>query len=102
MTNILPPFKIKTVEPIFFSSKEERIEWIKQANYNLFNLKSDQVIVDFLTDSGTAAMSAEQAAQLITGDESYAGASSYIFFKYYRRYHWLQTYFPSTSRQRLN
>lgn len=80
MTNILPPFKIKTVEPIFLSSKEEREEWIKQANYNLFNLKSEQVIVDFLTDSGTAAMSAEQTAHLITGDESYAGARSYGYF----------------------
>lgn len=80
MTDLLPPFKIKTVEPIFFSSKEERKEWLKQAHYNLFNLRSDQVMVDLLTDSGTGAMSAEQTAHLITGDESYAGASSHLYF----------------------
>ena len=80
MTNLLPPFKIKTVEPIFLSSMDERKEWLKQASYNIFNLRSDQVIVDLLTDSGTGAMSAEQTAQLITGDESYAGASSHRYF----------------------
>lgn len=80
MTNTLPPFKIKTVEPIFISSKEERKQWAKEAHYNLFNLRSDQVMVDLLTDSGTGAMSAEQTAHLITGDESYAGASSHRYF----------------------
>lgn len=80
MTNLLPPFKIKTVEPIFLSSMDERREWLKQASYNVFNLRSDQVMVDLLTDSGTGAMSAEQTAQLITGDESYAGASSHRYF----------------------
>ena len=80
MTNLLPPFKIKTVEPIFLSSMDERREWLEQASYNVFNLRSDQVMVDLLTDSGTGAMSAEQTAQLITGDESYAGASSHRYF----------------------
>lgn len=74
------PFKIKTIEPIAISSINDRQTWIKEAKYNLFNLKSDQVMVDFLTDSGTGAMSAEQTACLITGDESYAGSASYHNF----------------------
>lgn len=75
------PYKIKMVEPIFTSSKEQRKEWIKQAGYNLFNLKSSQVTIDLLTDSGTGAMSQNQWAELMLGDESYAGASSYYKLK---------------------
>ena len=74
-------YKIKRVEPIFRSARDQREQWIKQANYNLFNLKSEQVYIDLLTDSGTGAMSHNQWAALMTGDESYAGSSSYYNLK---------------------
>jgi len=74
-------YKIKMVEPIYRSTREQREQWIKQASYNLFNLKSEQVYVDLLTDSGTGAMSHNQWAALMTGDESYAGSSSYYNLK---------------------
>ncbi|MBI9033961.1 MAG: tryptophanase, partial [Bacteroidales bacterium] len=74
-------YKIKMVERIRRSSREEREQWIKEAKYNLFNLKSDQVYVDLLTDSGTGAMSDQQWSAMMLGDESYAGASSYYKMK---------------------
>lgn len=74
-------YKIKMVEPIRKSTREERTEWIKNARYNLFNLKSEQVFIDLLTDSGTGAMSDRQWSELMLGDESYAGASSYFKMK---------------------
>lgn len=74
-------FKIKVVEPIRRSTRNERLEWIKEAHYNLFNLKSEQVFIDLLTDSGTGAMSHFQWSEMMLGDESYAGATSYFKMK---------------------
>jgi tryptophanase len=75
------PFKIKMVESMHTSTLNERQEWIKKASYNLFNLRSEQVYIDLLTDSGTGAMSDKQWGAIMTGDESYAGASSYYNLK---------------------
>ncbi len=74
-------YRIKMVETIRKSTREEREVWIKQANYNLFNLKSDQVFIDLITDSGSGAMSDKQWAAMMEGDESYAGARSYYRLK---------------------
>ena len=68
------PYKIKMTEAIRTSTRAEREAWIRQA-HNLFKLRSDQVTIDLLTDSGTGSMSDRQWAAMMTGDESYAGAS---------------------------
>ena len=74
---IFEPFRIKSVEPISVSTEKERRKFIKDAHYNTFLLDSEQVMIDFLTDSGTSAMSAAQWAGMMQGDESYAGAKSW-------------------------
>ncbi|HRZ41570.1 MAG TPA: tryptophanase [Bacteroidales bacterium] len=74
-------YKIKMVEQIHPSTREDRERWIREARYNLFNLKSNQVFIDLLTDSGTGAMSDKQWSEMMIGDESYAGASSYFKLK---------------------
>ena len=77
----IEPYKIKMIEPLHLSSRLEREQWIEAAGYNLFNLKSQQVTIDLLTDSGTGAMSDKQWSEMMLGDESYAGASSYFKLK---------------------
>ncbi|HXX64953.1 MAG TPA: tryptophanase [Bacteroidota bacterium] len=81
MKTIIEPFKIKSVEPIRFTTPEEREAVLRRGNYNLFMVPAEDVLIDLLTDSGTAAMSAAQWAGIMQGDESYAGARSFYRFE---------------------
>ncbi len=75
---IFEPFKIKSVEPISVTNEEQRIHHLKEAFYNPFKLKSEHVLIDLLTDSGTSAMSSKQWSAMLDGDEAYAGSKSWL------------------------
>ncbi|MDY0060156.1 MAG: tryptophanase [Myxococcota bacterium] len=81
MRTIIEPFRIKSVEPIRITTVEQRKGFLAEADYNLFRLPARHVLIDLLTDSGTNAMSAEQWAGVMRGDESYAGAESFYRFQ---------------------
>jgi tyrosine phenol-lyase len=78
---IIEPFRIKSVEPLTRTTPEQREILLKQAGYNLFQLRAGDVLLDLLTDSGTSAMSTEQWAAVMRGDESYAGSESFFRLK---------------------
>jgi len=78
---IIEPFRIKSVEPIYFNTQEERDVILKKADYNVFGIASRDVLIDLLTDSGTSAMSSRQWGGIMEGDESYAGSPSFHRFE---------------------
>lgn len=81
MKTIIEPFRIKMVEPIQMTTRSERESFLEEAGYNLFKIPAARIVIDFLTDSGTSAMSANQWAAMMRGDESYAGSPSFERFR---------------------
>lgn len=81
MRTIIEPFRIKMVEPLKMTTPEQRDDILKAAHFNPFLIPAEDVLIDLLTDSGTSAMSAEQWAGMLRGDESYAGARSWFRFE---------------------
>lgn len=97
---VAEPFRIKAVEPLKMLTRAEREEKIQAAKYNLFNLAGEDCYIDLLTDSGTNAMSQDQWAGIMRGDEAYAGSSSYYkLMDAGKRYFWLWFHPTSASGQ---
>jgi tryptophanase len=92
---IIEPFRIHSVEPLRLTTEEERREAIRAVDFNLFKLRASDVLIDFLTDSGTGAMSRDQWAAIQHGDESYAGSPSWFRFLAA-----VQELFPSSTSSR--
>src|SRR5438552_8031496 len=81
MKTIIEPFRIKSVEPLRHTSRAERERYVEKAGYNLFLIRAKDILIDLLTDSGTSAMSTQQWAAVMRGDESYAGSESFFRMK---------------------